>query len=90
MSPQLIVAATAADTTDSIREVPAGLRHAPTPCRDWDVDALAAHLRQVVAALDPAGHGQPIPADHWQRARAGATITAGWARPRSRSTWVAR
>ena len=82
MSLQHIVAATAADATDLIHAVPAGLRHAPTPCREWDVDTLAGHLYQVIAALDLAGHGQPVPADHWQRARTGAAIAADWAPPR--------
>ncbi len=75
------MAATAADTDDLIRAVPADRRHAPTPCRDWDVDALTGHLFQVVAALDLAGHGQPIPAEHWQRRHTGATIAADWAAP---------
>lgn len=81
MSLQHIVAATAAGTTDLAHTVPADRRHAPTPCRDWDVDALTGHLFQVVAALDLAGHGQPIPAGHWQRDCAGATIAADWTAP---------
>ena len=81
MSLQHIVAATAAGTTDLVHGVPAERWHAPTPCRDWDVETLTGHLFQVVAALDLAGHGQPIPAGHWQRDCTGATIAADWAAP---------
>jgi uncharacterized protein (TIGR03086 family) len=81
MSLQHIVAAAAADTLDLVRAVPADRRHAPTPCRDWDVETLTGHLYQVVAALDLAGHGRPVPPDHWQRTCAGATIAPDWAAP---------
>lgn len=81
MSSHLIVTTTAADAADLIRAVPAELRHAPTPCPDWDVATLTGHVFQVVAALDLAGHGRDIPADHWQRPRTGATIAPDWAAP---------
>lgn len=81
MSPHHIVAAAAAGALDLVRTVPAALRHAPTPCRDWDVAALTGHLYQVVAALDLAGHGRPVPPDHWQSDCTGATIAADWTAP---------
>jgi uncharacterized protein (TIGR03086 family) len=81
MSTQHIVAAVAADTADLIRGLPADRRHAPTPCRDWNAATLTGHLHQVVAALDLAGHGGPIPAALWQEDCAGATIGADWAAP---------
>ncbi len=81
MSLQRIVAAAAADATALARAVPDDRRHAPTPCRDWDVDALTGHLFQVVAALDLAGHGRSIPPEHWGSACTGATIADDWAPP---------
>ena len=81
MSLQRIVAAAAADATDLARAVPDDRRDAPTPCRDWDVDALTGHLYQVVAALDLAGHGRSIPPEHWRSACTGATIAPDWAPP---------
>jgi uncharacterized protein (TIGR03086 family) len=81
MSTQHIVAAVAADTADLIRGLPADRRHAPTPCRDWDAATLTGHLHQVVAALDLAGHGRPIPAALWRQDCTGATIGADWTPP---------
>ena len=78
---QRIVTATAAGTTDLVHSVPADRRHAPTPCRDWDVDTLTGHLFQVIAALDLAGHGRAVPADHWTRACPGAAIAPDWTAP---------
>jgi uncharacterized protein (TIGR03086 family) len=59
-----------------LREVPPGMAGAPTPCRDWDVQTLTGHLRQVGAALDLAMRGEPVPAEHWQRAAGNVDFTA--------------
>jgi uncharacterized protein (TIGR03086 family) len=58
-----LVAAAAAGTADLLRDVPARLLDAPTPCREWTVRTLINHLVQVGVALELAGRG--VPADHW-------------------------
>jgi uncharacterized protein (TIGR03086 family) len=59
-----------------IRAVPPGLAGAPTPCRDWDVRTLVNHLFQVGAAIELAGRGEPVPADHWRRSLYGFDFAA--------------
>ena len=59
------VAAAAAGAADLLRDVPAHLLDAPTPCREWTVQTLVNHLVQVGTALELAGHGEPVPAAHW-------------------------
>jgi uncharacterized protein (TIGR03086 family) len=51
-------------------------RDDPTPCAGWDVRALAAHVCQVVTAVELAGRGGPIPAELWSREPAGADFDA--------------
>jgi uncharacterized protein (TIGR03086 family) len=61
------VAVAAAGAADLLRDVPARLLGAPTPCREWTVRILVNHLVQVGTALELAGRGEPVPAAHWAR-----------------------
>ncbi|MEU9831290.1 TIGR03086 family metal-binding protein [Streptosporangium sp. NPDC048047] len=62
-----LVRQAASRTADVVRGVAPGHLSAPTPCRDWDVRALAGHLLQVVHALGLAGRGQVVPGELWGR-----------------------
>ena len=75
------VTAAVAVTTELLASPSDGAGGRPTPCRDWDVDALTGHVRQVLSALDLAGHSGEVPADHWGKPSAAAGLSAGWSMP---------
>jgi uncharacterized protein (TIGR03086 family) len=64
-----VVAGAATETATVVRGVKPDQLDLPTPCRDWPVRTLANHLMQVVAALEAAGRGGPVPGDLWQSDR---------------------
>jgi uncharacterized protein (TIGR03086 family) len=70
-----VVADAATESATVVRGVKPDQLDLPTPCRDWPVRTLVNHLMQVVAALEAAGRGGPVPADLWQAER----MSGDWA-----------
>ena len=46
-----------------VRMIGTGDLHRPTPCRDWDVEALAAHLIDTISRLGAAAGIEPTVPD---------------------------
>ena len=61
-----LTAAAATEAVNVVRGVKPDQLRAPTPCHDWDVQALTNHLLQVISGLSLAGRDQAVPQDLWE------------------------